>query len=168
MVKRKQAHYWEVYALGASDDVSPAAPAYKDFQIKVLNAITGEGEQDPITVGGRVTWEWYNQPGDQARLIFMTLSTPGWAPPQPVNEQSIMYLNKIKAIADLVKEHIPGVQVIIQPYRRLQYRYNGGNSTGLDADRVNTDARGMAFFQYDGTFDGQYWRLMYEYTKYQK
>ncbi|KAK4153471.1 hypothetical protein C8A00DRAFT_33761 [Chaetomidium leptoderma] len=162
------AHYWEVYALGASDDVSPAVPTYKDFQIKVLNAITGGGEQDPITVGGGVTWEWYNQPGDQTRLILMTPARPGWTPTQGIDMSALMYPNKVAAIASLVRQHIPGVQVRFVPYRRLNYRWNGGYPTGQDAAIINKSARGMAFFQYDGTFDGAYWRLMYEYTKVQK
>ncbi|KAK4105062.1 hypothetical protein N658DRAFT_504574 [Parathielavia hyrcaniae] len=162
------AHYWEVYALGASDDISTGAPKYGDFQLKVLHAITGEGAQDPITVGGGVTWDLYNQPGDQTRLIFMTPSRAGWNYGQGNDLTNIMYPNKVNAIANLVRQHIPGVQVRVVPYRRLQYRYNNGNPQGQDAALVNKSARGMAFFQYDGTFVGAYWRLFYEYIKFQK
>ncbi|KAK3945228.1 hypothetical protein QBC46DRAFT_433392 [Diplogelasinospora grovesii] len=124
------AHYWEVYALGNSDDVSQSAPTYNDFQTKVLNAISGTGTQDPITVGSGVTWNLYNEDGDQTRLIFMTPAKPGWTPAQGADLSHIMYPNKVTAMTNLIKQHIPGVQVRIVPYRRLIYRYNGGFPTG--------------------------------------
>lgn len=78
----------------------------------------------------------------------MTPAKPGWTPSQGPGLSNIMYANKVTAMANLIKQKIPGVQVRIVPYRRLVYRYDGPDRRiGPDADIANTNARGMAIFQ---------------------
>ncbi|KAL1968427.1 hypothetical protein VTN77DRAFT_1956 [Rasamsonia byssochlamydoides] len=108
------AHYWEVYALMASDDVTPGSESLTNFQEKVLNAITGQGTQDANTLGPAIDWNLFNQPGDNTRVIIMT-------PYADTKEGPIKYENKINLIINLLQTNIPGAQVRIRGYARLNY-----------------------------------------------
>lgn len=143
-----QAHYWEVYALNADDELAAGTTGQTKFQQRVLNTISVTGDQDSQTRGGGVTWDNYNHDGDNARLLIMTPGVDDWdGNIQTAGPQQWKYQNKVKAMIALVQENIPGVAVSVMPYKRLNYHNNGGDPTGPDVSLVGTTARGMAYFQ---------------------
>ncbi|KAK3317120.1 hypothetical protein B0T19DRAFT_405560 [Cercophora scortea] len=169
------AHYYEVYAFNGDDVLSQNSESYKRFERNVLNAITGTGEQDPETRGHGVTWSLFNQPGDHTRVFFLTPFAED-RQATTTGPESWMYPNKVGAMADLVVQagHIPGARVRVVPYMPLDYWWDWDDvakksvPAGPDRLLATTKTFGAAYFQWDGTTDGSYWRLFYEANKFQK
>jgi hypothetical protein len=124
----------------------------KSFQLRVLNFISGEGEQEPTNVGPSVDWSLFNKTQDNTWLMIHTPSVLNWNRAQGHDKQYAMYGNKMAAIANLVKKKIPGVQTQLHLYRPLNYwtEINLDGTTSLmgpDAARVDVSALGYNVFQ---------------------
>ncbi|KAK3937304.1 hypothetical protein QBC46DRAFT_344760 [Diplogelasinospora grovesii] len=86
----------------------------------------------------------------------MTPAVDNWDGKKGSDLTNWKYQNKIKAMIALIQQNIPGVAVQVVPYKRLNYSNNNGNLTGPDRNIIGINARGMAFFQYNGTTDRSY------------
>jgi len=48
------------------------------FQTRVLNFISGYGDQEPSNVGPSVDWNWFNKANDNSWLIIHTPAVWNW------------------------------------------------------------------------------------------
>lgn len=173
-----QAHFWEAYVF--RENRGPLVQRSEDqihFQVRVLNAMSGTGDQDG-SFAVPVDWTQFNQQGDNTRAIFMTPVNPA----TPQSNPSAPYKDRIILIQSLIAANIPGVATQIFRYSPLDYSWDPETNTysGPDRNLVDKTERGIATFQYVfissfvydcfshfPRYDGAgNWRLFYEAMMY--
>jgi hypothetical protein len=128
-----------------NDDITPGSESLTNWQEKVLNSITREGNQDPNTQGPAIDWDLFNQEGDNTQIFLMTPLKDG----ATESSNQFKYPNKVGLITSLLTANgrIPGARVIIKGYNRLNYSVVNGQVEGPDANQVDKTERGIALFQ---------------------
>ena len=81
------------------------------------------------------------------------------------SENDLEYPTKIRKLRALLTTLVPGVQIVMKGYERLNYDIQA------ERDQENTNERGVALFQYDPNSDGngqRAYRLFYQQTVYEQ
>lgn len=127
-------------------------PNDADFIKKVINFMTGEGDQDPTNEGPSIDWSLFNQEGDNTQFIVFTPGKETWNASKRQNARSAMYYKKAMAMGAAVKSKVAGARTQVHLYDPMDYSYTIDSAgeeeyDGRDAALVDKTARGMNYFQ---------------------
>lgn len=81
------------------------------------------------------------------------------------SENDFKYPTKVRQLRALLSTLVPGVQIVMKGYQRLNY------AIPAEREQENTNERGIALFQYDPNSDGngqRAYRLFYQQTVYEQ